>query len=262
MKKAFFLILVLQLITFLSFGQTKVQNFLTENLDNHISVGVSHPRFSWQLNSDKGNVLQTAYEIKVVSNKSVIWNPGKVQSDQSVHVPYGGSPLQSGKKYSWQVRVWDNDGKASSWSVPAFFQMGLLDKSDWKAKWIEPGFQEDSPHASPIIRKEFSLNKKIVSATAYITSHGLYEAHLNGKRFGDAHLTPGWTSYNKRLQYQAYDVTNLLKNGSNAIGVDLGNGWYRGTLAWGGNKDIYGKDAALLFLLNVTYSDGSQATII
>src|SRR6185312_6903035 len=254
-------IFALLLISCLAFSQTRVAELLCNNLNNPIEVEVS-PQFSWQLISSKRNVLQTAYEIKILSNKSVVWNAGKIQSNQSVHVPYAGSPLQSGKKYYWQVRVWDNAGKVSDWSKIAFFQMALLNKSDWKARWIEPGFTEDSPQASPIFRKQFSLNKKIVSATAYITSHGLYEAHLNGKRVGDAYLTPGWTSYNKRLQYQGYDVTNLLKDGQNVIGVVLGNGWYRGTLAWGGNKDIYGKDAALLFQLNVTYSDGSEATII
>jgi alpha-L-rhamnosidase len=260
MKKSI-AIFTLLLLSVFGFSQTRVAELLCNNLGNPIEVGVS-PQFSWQLNSNKRNVLQTAYEIKVLSGKSVVWDPGKIVSDQSVHIPYAGSPLQSGRKYSWQVRVWDNGGNVSAWSAPAFFQMGLLNKSDWKAKWIEPGFTEDSPHVSPVFRKQFSLNKKIVSATAYITSHGLYEAHINGKRVGDAYLTPGWTSYNKRLQYQAYDVTNLLKDGQNVIGVVLGNGWYRGTLAWGGNKDIYGKDAALLFQLNVTYSDGSEATIM
>ena len=84
---------------------------------------------------------------------------------------------------------------------------------------------------SPLFRKEFTASKKISSATAYITAHGMYEAQINGQRIGDAYLTPGWTSYNKRLQYQIYDVTDLLNNGNNAIGVTLGNGWYRGLLA-------------------------------
>jgi len=261
MKKPFYLILILQIITFGSFAQIKVQNLLTENLTNPISIDVSHPGFSWQLISNKRNTTQTAYEIKVVLSKAVVWNPGKISSGQSVQIPYGGTALQSNKKYSWQARVWDNTGKVSPWSEIAFWQMGFLSSSDWKAKWIEPEYKEDSPHASPIFRKQFSLNKKIASATAYITAHGLYEAHINGQRVGDAYLTPGWTSYNKRLQYQAYDVTNLLKNGQNVIGVVLGNGWYRGTLAWGDNKDIYGKDIALLCQLNITYNDGSTATI-
>ncbi|MGH2649054.1 MAG: family 78 glycoside hydrolase catalytic domain, partial [Ginsengibacter sp.] len=107
----------------------------------------------------------------------------------------------------------------------------------------------------------FLTNKKIVSATAYITAHGLYEAAINGIRIGDAYLTPGWTSYNNRLQYQAYDVTNMLKQGNNAIAVTLGSGWYRGSLAWAANKNIYGKDIALLFQINITYADGSTDII-
>ena len=121
--------------------------------------------------------------------------------------------------------------------------MALLNKSDWKAKWITPAFTEDSINRPAILfRKEFLAPKKILSATAYITSHGMYEAQINGKRVGDSYLSPGWTSYNKRLQYQVYDVTQLLNTGKNALAVTIGNGWYRGFLAWGDNKNIYGKD--------------------
>lgn len=264
MKKYFYfsIIIALQLINFISFGQLKVRDLGTEHLFNPINIGVPHPGFTWNITSDARNTMQTAYQIRVLLNKSIVWNPGKISSDQSVHISYEGKALQSGKKYSWKVRVWDNHGNRSHWSKPAFFKMGLLNKNDWKAQWIEPGFKEDPMRPSPIFRKQFSLNNKIVSATAYITAHGLYEAHINGQRVGDAYLTPGWTSYKKRLQYQAYDVTDLLNNGQNVVGVILGSGWYRGTLAWAGNKNIYGKDIALLFQLNITYADGSTATII
>ena len=124
MKKSF-VVFTLLLLSFFGFSQARVAGLLCNNLNNPIEVGVS-PQFSWQISSPKRNILQTAYEIKVLSNESVVWNPGKVQSDQSVHVPYAGSPLQSGKKYSWQVRVWDNNGKASSWSAPAFFSNGII----------------------------------------------------------------------------------------------------------------------------------------
>ncbi len=184
-------------------------------------------------------------------------------SDSSVHVSYKGNELQSNKKYYWQVRTWDNTGKSSAWSAPAFWQMGLLSTSDWKAKWIEPGYIEDSiMRPSPLFRKDFSINKKIISATAYITSHGFYEATINGQRIGDAYLTPGWTSYKNRLQYQAYDVTNLVKDGANAIGVTLGNGWYRGIIGFSNHINVYGKDIALLLQINITYSDGSTGTVI
>jgi alpha-L-rhamnosidase len=140
--------------------------------------------------------------------------------------------------------------------------MGLLAADDWKAQWIEPGFTEDPERPSPLFRKEFTAAKKIKKATAYITAHGIYEAFINGKRVGDAWFTPGWTSYNKRLQYQVYDVTPLLQQGANAIGVALASGWYRGNLAWGGNRNIYGKDIALLLQLDLEYSDGSREQVV
>ncbi len=262
-------IIVLQFIVAAGYSQIKVDRLLCDNLVNPIGLDNQLVHFSWELNSDKRNVMQTAYEIRVGSNTSALsqnqnlqWSSGKIQSGQSVHVNYGGTPLESDKKYFWQVRAWDNNNKTSSWSTPAFFQMAFLNKDDWKAKWIEPGYKEDSVlRPSPLFRKEFSADKKIVSATAYITAHGLYEACINGNRIGDAYLTPGWTSYNKRLQYQVYDVSGLLQKGKNAIGVTLGSGWYRGSLAWEANKNIYGNDIALLFQVDIVYSDGSKAVV-
>ncbi len=252
-------------------AQVSVTNLLTENLLNPIGLDVAQPRFTWQLQSNKRNVMQTAYEIRVgkdgvnlSKNKNVSWTTGKVGSDQSVLVPYESRmPLVSNQKYYWQVRVWDNQGNTSAWSETASWQMGLLKSSDWKAKWIGVGYQEDTlMRASPLFRKQFTTKKKIQSATVYITSKGLYEAHFNGKRVGDACLTPGWTSYNNRLQYQAYDVTNLLNVGNNAIGVALGSGWYRGYIGFSGQKNFYGKEVALLLQLEINYSDGTKETVI
>ncbi|MGB8191418.1 MAG: family 78 glycoside hydrolase catalytic domain [Chitinophagaceae bacterium] len=267
MKKWLFLSGLLLHIT--AMAQLPVQNLLVENRSNPMGVDVASPRFSWQLVSDKRNVLQTAYEVRVATDKNALgkgsnlqWSSGKVASDSSVHVTYKGKPLQAGKIYYWQVRAWDNQGSASNWSEPAFWQMGLS-PADWKAKWIEIGFVEDSVRRpAQLFRKEFKAAKKIRSATAYITAHGLYEAAINGKKIGDSYLTPGWTSYNKRLQYQVYDVTGLVNSGSNAIGVMLGNGWYRGYLAWQDNKNIYGKYLALLMQIDITYTDGSMESIL
>ena len=256
-------LLIFQILFFPCLSQSKVVTLLTENLENPIGLDTRQPRFSWQLNNIIRNVLQTAYEIRVSEGKSPVWNSGRVESDESVQVQYAGSDLKSGKNYTWQVRVWDNSGKASSWSAPAFFRMAFLHVSDWKAKWIEPGFIEDSMmRPSPLFRKEFATGKKVLSALAYITAHGMYEAQINGKRIGDAYLTPGWTSYNNRLQYQVYDVSALVRNGQNAIGVTLGNGWYRGIIGYSNKINVYGKDIALLFQLNITYSDGSVESII
>ena len=248
-------------------AQVKVQYLLTENKVDPISIDAINPRLSWQLNAgDKRSVMQTAYELKVSSlgeGKHEVWKTGKVMSEESMYITYKGEPLVAGQKYVWQVRVWDNTGKASAWSEPASWRMGLLTPADWKAKWITPGFVEDSVNRpSPLFRKGFSLTKKVQSAIAYVTSHGLYEAQINGKRVGDAFLTPGWTTYNKRLQYQAYDVTNLLQPGANAVGATLGSGWYRGHIGFSHQQNYYGKDIALLFQLEVTYTDGTTATII
>ncbi|MFI5138258.1 MAG: family 78 glycoside hydrolase catalytic domain [Sphingobacteriales bacterium] len=269
MKKLFFLLPAL-LICSVCFSQLKVQRLLAENQVDPISIDALVPRFSWQLDAGgRRDVMQTAYEIKVTSylylkkGKHEDWNSGKVMSDQSVYVPYGGEALVSGKKYYWQVRVWDNLGKASEWSAPASWQMGMLSPTDWKAQWITPGFTEDSAkRPSPLFRKGFALHKKIAMATAYITAHGLYEAQINGHRVGDAYLTPGWTSYNKRLQYQAYDVTGLLRQGENAVGAEIGNGWYRGFFGYDNKPNLYGKDIALLFQLEVTYTDGTKETVV
>ena len=269
MRKIIFLLLAL-LPGAICFAQVKVEHLLTEDQVDPICIDAAIPRFSWKLDAgDRRDVMQTAYEIKAISyaylkkGKHDVWNSGKIMSDQSVFVPYQGETLASGEKYYWQVRVWDNTGKVSEWSAPAFWQMGLLSPTDWQAKWITPGFKEDSVNRpSPLFRKTFSLAKKIASATAYITAHGLYAAEINGHRIGDAFLTPGWTSYNKRLQYQAYDVTDLLKQGGNAVGAELGNGWYRGFIGYDPKPNLYGKDIALLLQLDVTYTDGTKETIV
>ncbi|MCU0357923.1 MAG: family 78 glycoside hydrolase catalytic domain [Cyclobacteriaceae bacterium] len=266
MKKIFHLLL-LQCYALLSLAQVTVKNPLTENLVNPTGIDVQ-PRFSWQLFSDKRNVMQTAYEIRVSDSpstlaKASVWSSGKITSDQSLFISYGGPALQSGKKYFWQVRVWDTSNKASAWSESASFQMGMLKSSDWKARWITQGFADDTVNRpSPYFRKTFSSNKKVASATAYITALGMYEAFVNGKRIGDAYLTPGWTSYNNRLQYQVYDVTNLITTGNNAIGAVLGSGWYRGFIGFSGQKNFYGKELALLMQLEISYSDGTKETII
>lgn len=247
-------------------AQTKLQNLLTDRLPDPIGLDSREPHFSWQLAGSKRNTLQTAYALSVSKDpagKDIVWNSGKVLSGQSVQVPYAGPALGSGRKYYWRVRVWDNQDANAILSATASWQTGLFSPSDWKAQWIGPAAEPAAAlRPSPLLRKTFVTGKKIRSATAYITAHGLYEAQLNGHRIGDAYLTPGWTSYHHRLQYQAYDVTDLIRNGKNAIGVTLGNGWYRGYIGFEKKKDLYGKDIALLLQLVLNYNDGTADTIV
>lgn len=248
------------------FSQTTIANLRCEYQHDPVGISYTKPSLSWEIISKERNTLQQAYEVLVSESpglKKPVWSSGKVLSAASTGVEYSGMPLLAGKKYYWKLRIWDNKGKKSAWSKIASWQMGFLSQSDWKAKWIESGSPNDSVRGpSPYFHKSFKTEKKVTSATAFITAHGIYEAFINGKRIGEDYLTPGWTSYNKRLQYQVYDVTDLLQQGPNAIGVALGSGWYRGPLAWSDNKNLYGKTLALLFQLSVAYSDGSTETII
>ena len=256
------LLLLGQIILISAFSQVKVTDLQVENLSHPIGVGTAKPLLSWRLEGGKRNVSQTAYEIRLYDRKSLIWSSEKVDGSQSLAVEYGGRLLSSDTRYYWRVGIWDGNDEVSGWSAIDSFQTGLLNKEDWQAKWITPGFKEDSKRPSPLLRKEFTAKKEIASATAFITAHGMYEAQINGHRVGDAYLTPGWTSYNKRLQYQTYDVTALLNSGVNAIGVTLGNGWYRGIIGYSDHPNVYGKDVALLFQLNITYTDGTKEVFI
>jgi len=242
----------------------------TEYLQNPIGIDTATPRLSWQLQSRERNVSQSAYQVRVardvrdlMAGRRLLWDSGRIASGDSIHRPYSGPPIPSATMCYWQVRVWDGGGTPTPWSEVASWETGLLAPADWTAAWIEPNLPEEvrKPGASPMLRRDFPLRSAVRRARAYVTSHGLYEITLNGRRVGDQLFTPGWTSYNKRLQYQTYDVTSLLRRGPNTVGATLGNGWYRGSLAWEGNRNIYGQRLALLLQIRVTYTDGREETI-
>ena len=244
---------------------TTVSNLTCIYRANPLGIDAMVPRLSWQIESNRRGARQTAYQVCAAAEPGAqpVWDTGKVMSDQSVHLSYAGPALSSGQRVYWQVRVWDEEDAASEWSAPAFWEMGLLNSADWSAQWITPDWDEDTTQSQPqpVLRRAFNLTGAVKSARAYVTSLGLYELHLNGARVGDGLLTPGWTSYDTRLQYQTYDVTALLQPGENAIGAMLGDGWYRGFMGFSGNRNTYGDRLALLLQLVVTYTDGSTAVI-
>ncbi|MDQ1141959.1 glycoside hydrolase family 78 protein [Pedobacter agri] len=240
-----------------------VENLTVEHLVNPFTIDDAHPRFSWKIVSNVKNTMQTSYEIRVGLNESIekkqVWST-KENNEQSVLIPYSGADLKSNTRYYWQVRVKDNHGNTSKWSAVQFFQTGLKTE-DWVSNWVTvPG--NDTAASSPMIRKEFNVRKKVRNAMAFITSKGLYEAHLNGNRISDHYFAPGWTSYKDHIQYQAYDLTNSLKTGWNAFGISLGNGWYKGNIGFAGQNKFYGDTRALLFQLEVTYTDGTKEIFI
>ncbi len=250
---------------------TKIFDPKCEYKKNPMGIDVLKPRLSWKLFSEGQGVMQSAYQIHMalteddlLNEKELVWDSEKMKTDQSCHVRYDGPDIKSRVRYYWHVRVWDNHDTESGWSEIACFETGLLNPGDWKAKMIRPDIHQDPEKSNPcpMLRKNFFLKKEIVKARLYITAHGIYEAAINGKRVGDELFTPGWTTYQKCLQYQTFDVTDQLRQGENAIGVYLADGWFRGYISYMYTRNVYGKDVSLLAQLEVTYIDGSSETII
>jgi alpha-L-rhamnosidase len=395
----------------------KAVHLRCESLENPLGIDITHPLLSWQMNDEKRNAKQSAYRIfvatapdDVIHQKGDIWDSGKVASDQSLNVPYAGPALRSGHRYYWAVEIWDANGEASPISEPGWWEMGLLEKSDWKAQWIsrpDPEQQADRkagvkwiwvaaedaikhvppgkrffrynlelntvprkatllvsgkdsmeafvngtkvgssttwgtfeildiapalktgpniisvtvttdgtggmaallklaqangstrripsdekwqashlqdsgftpaaviadlaakpiadpwpPRPASYFRATFNPKKNVDRARLYVTSLGSYLAFLNGHRVGKDILTPGWTDYSKRIQYQTYDVSDLVKAGTNVIGAVVGDGWYASGLGWKLQRFLFGPPPLRLLLqLELTFSDGKTQVI-
>mgnify|MGYP000226888060 CR=1 FL=1 len=234
----------------------KPTNLLCEYAVNPVGIDVPHPRFSWEERHFERGRTQSAYQILVATTRENLindvgdaWNSGKVTSSSSVNIEYDGKPLESGRTYYWKVRWWDDKDRVSPYSKIATFEMGFLSQNDWKAKWIRGG---------NILRTHFSISRKVKRARAYICGLGYYELRINGRKVGDRQLDPGWTDYDKLVLYSTYDVTSLLKEGENAVGVMLGNGWYARKRSSDGSP----KPPILILQIDLEFQDGSRKTII
>lgn len=269
----------------------KISKTKCENQQNPLGVQSQSPVLSWNMVSSGRGVSQKAYQIVVSDNKKDIekgigniWDTKKIHSDNSINIKYQGSELSPSVIYYWKVKVWDNNDNESAWSDISFFQMGLLTEEDWNgAKWIAlqkmderdrivPGFQlpgepldtlREPEARMPQFRKSFVVDKKVTSATAFVSGLGHFEFRVNGKKVGDNFLDPGWTNYDKSSLYVTFDITEKLKKGDNVIGVRLGNGYlhiprdatrYRKLIS----SFSYPK---LICKVIVRYSDGSEKII-
>lgn len=241
-----------------------VNHLRCEYRHNPLGIDVLQPRLSWQMQSDRRGSRQTAYQVLAAASETdlkqkqnLLWDSGKVESDQAVHIVYAGEPLQSCQRVFWKVTVWDDKGDSGESEV-AWWEMGLLQRSDWRAAWIGGGLV-GGPRTSvpaPYLRRMFTLANPPVAARAYVTALGVYELHLNGSVVHEDVLSPGWTDFRKQVRYQVYDITAHLRAGENVIGAILGDGWYCGHVEWR-DRQTYGDRPKLLLQLRLLYEDGS-----
>jgi alpha-L-rhamnosidase len=237
-----------------------------EHSRDALGIGTAAPRLSWTVTTAVPGWRQTAYAIEAYgADGRLRARTDRVECAQSVLVPWPFAPLSSREHLRVRVQVWGNDGRPSAWSAPRALEAGLLHAGDWTARFVTPAWNEDITRAQPcpLLRRDFAVRAGVARARLYVTALGVYEAQINGAVVGDHVLAPGWTSYSHRLRYQAFDVTSLLREGRNAIGAALGDGWYRGRLSFGGGRrNIYGDRLALLAQLEIAYADGTTERVV
>ena len=236
----------------------RITDLRVEYRKNPLGLDTAKPRFSWKIESEQTDTMQTAYQIQVISEGRMIWDSGRCRSDESVLVEYAGAALAAECLYEYRAVVWDNHGEMAE--AVGTFETGLLAGTNFKAKWVTHPFSAEET-ACPVFVKEIALEKKVKRARIYATALGVYEIRLDGKKVGNAFFAPGWTNYKKRLQYQTYDATELFgekDSGKHVLEITVGNGWYKGILGFTCTPCNYGDKAALLAQLHVTYDDGTE----
>ncbi|MDD7739196.1 MAG: family 78 glycoside hydrolase catalytic domain [Lachnospiraceae bacterium] len=227
----------------------------TEYLSNPIGIDYKAPRLFWNC---QGGRKQSAYQIVAGDEKGkLLWDSGKVESC-AMRSQWGGGPVPYKTRVLWKIRLWDEKGTPGDWAEGGF-ETGI---DSWQAKWITGNYKVNKKRRYPVdcFRRKF-VSSDIAKARLYITACGLYEARMNGVRIGVFILAPGITDYRKRVQYQTYDVTELLREGENTLTVQLADGWYRGSCGAWGLKNQYGTETKLLAQLEITRSDGSVQII-
>lgn len=248
----------------------KVTRILMDYLERPVGVD-RMPQLCWIMESDKKNLHQQSYQVQMAQDaafETVLFDSGCTQSSESAHVSLpkeAEALLESSRRYYVRVKVWTRnriESEESEWSAPASFVTGLLDR-EWSGSFVSAETRADKSNSKgTYLRKEFCVSKKVKEAYICSTALGLYHLFLNGKKVGEDQMAPGWTSYHHQLYYQTYDVTDLLAEGENAVGVHLGAGWYKGMMGFIHERNNYGEQTAFLMQLTLRYEDGSIQTVV
>ena len=258
-------------------------------------LATAQPRFSWNYGTNRqseeekttteSEVMQQNYRIIVATTaenaqKGIgdLWDSGVIPSSQMLYIPYEGVELQSRDKAYWKVitTVMAKGGKkAKLASEVKSFEISLLNQEDWQAKWIGHEFDDDvlvgkTRLAARYLRKDFVLKYEVSEARLYVSGMGVYSAYLNGREIAPEELLkPTLSWYSKRVYFNTYDVTEMLQQGDNAVGIILEGGRYtslRYNAAnpnWDGTDHVFGFGTPRLLLqLEVTYKDGQKETIV
>ncbi len=257
-----------------SAASMQVGSLRCEFRENPIGIDTARPRLGWLLeNPDPAarGLRQTAYQIlaassaeRLAKDQGDLWDSTKIKSGETRAIAYAGVPLNSTRQVFWKVRVWDQDDAPSAWSAAGEWTMGLVKPQDWKTTWITAAnFTGTGSSQSLLLRRDFTVSSGLRRAIVHVSGVGHYEMSINGAKVGNDLLTPGWTNYEKTVIYDSYDITPLLRDGSNAAGLMLGNGMYhvektRGRYTKFSNAASQPKAIALLRL---DYADGHTETI-
>jgi len=259
----------------------RVSNLRCEYLVAPLGLDERAPRLSWTVESGRRGARQIAYRVRVAGTSEKLargegdlWDSGRVESNQTTHISYAGKPLRSREVCHWCVEVWDEAGNTAR-SAPSLWTMGLLEKSDWSARWIATDpetIKRDKEAVAPtllepgtpaLFRKEFDVPVPIKRAMLYASARGLFELRANGRRVGEDIFAPEWTNYDKRIHYRTYDVTALLAPGRNALGAVLGDGWWSGYVGWQETRARYGSlENSLIIQLEIELADGKRLTVV
>ncbi len=274
-KQIFFFSFILMLLTGCTTNEPTSIAFVdlqTEMRENPEGLGMENPRFSWKLTSNKPDVMQKAYQIDVaISEKNLnagsdlLWSSGRVESDLSVLIDYRGKPLESGTMYYWRVTVWSNHGEMARSDIRCW-STALLNESDWNAKWIGVNDPENlkveenrTTLSARYFRKEFTVEAKPKRVVLYVSGVGSSVCYMNGNRIGDDVFGPLPTWYDASVPFLTYDVTSVVKKGTNVIGVALGNGRFQ-TMR---EKGMFGFGLPrLIAQLDIEYENGKRETVI
>jgi len=249
-------------------SRAKIKNLKCEHLDQPVGIDSPTPRFMWQIENDNHGLKQISYKItigtdsiKVATGKGNAWDSRKINTQQSLIV-YTGPRLNPFTKYYWSVKIWDDKNIPSKWSEVASFETGMMEPKNWRGDWISDT-RDIHLKPAPWFRKEFTTKKTIQSARAYIADGGLYELYINGQKVGNHRLDPMYTRFDRRILYVAHDVTDLVSEGKNAVGVLLGNGWYnhQSTAVWYFHEAPWRARPKFCIDLHINYADGTKEII-